>query len=121
MITSELSAPVEPAKFVEGPERRAAARFISNRRPVVCILPRPSLQPHSACVHNIAVNSIGLLVGRPFTKETLLAIQLRSAYVGLSTVLSGQVKHATPFGDNTWLLGCTLSRDLTDEELFGLL
>jgi hypothetical protein len=102
-------------------DRRGSDRYPCLRRPAVRLLARPSFQSYHAVVRDVAFRSIGLLVEKPFDAGTILAIQMRSRHAGFSGILSAQVQHATQQADGTWLLGCTLSRSLTDDEIFQLL
>jgi hypothetical protein len=102
-------------------DRRGCDRYPCLRRPAVRLLAKPSFQSFHAVVRDIAFRSIGLMVEKPFDIGTVLAIQMRSRHTGFSGILSAQVQHATRQPDGTWLLGCTLSRSLTDDEIFQLL
>jgi hypothetical protein len=62
-----------------------------------------------------------LVFKRPLEPGTIVAVQLRSNQAGLSLILTGKVEHTTPQNDSGWLLGCSLSRPLTDEEICALL
>jgi hypothetical protein len=102
-------------------DRRGVDRYPCLRRPAVRVLARPSFQSYHALVREVAFRSIGLLLEKPFEAGTVLAIQMRSRHTGFSGILSAQVQHTTQQADGTWLLGCTLSRSLTDDEIFQLL
>ena len=102
-------------------DRRGCDRYPCLRRPAVRVLARPSFQSYHAIVRDVAFRSIGLLLEKPFDTGTILAIQMRSRHTGFSGILSAQVQHTTQQADGTWLLGCTLSRSLTDDEIFQLL
>ena len=102
-------------------DRRGCDRYPCLRRPAVRLLAKPSFQSYHAVVRDISFRSIGLLVEKPFDIGTILAIQMRSRHAGFSGILSAQVQHATQQADGTWLMGCTLSRSLTDDEIFQML
>jgi hypothetical protein len=102
-------------------ERRCAERYPCLRRPAVRVLAKPSFQPHHAIVRDVSIRSIGLIVEKPFSNGTILAIQMQTRHAGFSGILSAQVQHSTQQRDGTWFLGCTLSRSLTDDEIFQLL
>jgi hypothetical protein len=62
---------------------------------------------------------IGLVSGRPFDIDTDFAVQLQD---GLFTAsLKARVVHVQALTDGKFLLGCSLSRALTDRELAILL
>ena len=102
-------------------DRRFMERYPCSRLPAVRVLAKPSFQPSQARVHDVSVRSMGLIMDRAFDVGTILAIQLQSKHAGFSGILSGHVKHATEQPDGSWLIGCVLSRSLTDDEFFALL
>jgi len=102
-------------------DRRNRERYPCLRRPTVRVLARPSFQPHHAIVRDVSVRSIGLIVEKSFEPGTILAVQMRKCHAGFSGILSAQVQQASSQPDGTWFLGCTLSRSLTDDEIFQLL
>jgi hypothetical protein len=102
-------------------DRRGCERYPCLRRPAVRLLAKPSFQSYHAVVRDISFRSIGLLLEKPFEAGTILAIQMRSRHAGFSGILSAKVQHAAQQADGTWLMGCTLSRSLTDDEIFQLL
>jgi hypothetical protein len=103
------------------PERRLIGRHKCDPPRRVRLIAKPSLQAHRALVRDFSVRGLGLLLDQPFEIGTLLAVQLQSRDVGLSGILTGKVRHATPQSDGNWLIGCSLSRPLTDDEIFTLL
>jgi hypothetical protein len=120
MVGQEHSGQIATANKPEV-ERRSTERFYSNRKPPVRFIARPSLVSHRAFVRDVSETGLGLIVDQPFEIGTVLAIQLRSASAGASYILAGKVVHLTPHLDGIWVLGCSLSRRLTDEEIFALL
>ena len=102
-------------------DRRTRERYPCLRRPTVRVLARPSFQSYNAIVRDVSVRSIGLVVEKAFAPGTILAVQMQTRHAGFSGILSAQVQHATPQPDGTCFLGCTLSRSLTDDEIFQLL
>jgi hypothetical protein len=101
--------------------RRASERFTCARPHAVRIMLMPGLLSFPAHIHNFTRNGIGLSVQEPFDTGAVLAIQLRIAKTGLSCVLSATVVRCHEWYDNSWFLGCKLSRPLTDEETLSLL
>jgi hypothetical protein len=69
----------------------------------------------------VAARGLSLLVQGPLQPGTVMAIQLQSQHLGVSGILSAQVKHVTPRSGDSWLIGCRLSRQLTRDELESLL
>ncbi len=96
-----------------------------GRRPLVRMLARPSFQALWASAREISVRGIRLVVDRPFEPGTVLAIQLQRKLSGLSGILTAQVQQLLPgesIGEKgRWLLDCSLSRSLTDDEVYTLL
>jgi hypothetical protein len=109
------------AEFSCTDDRRALGRYHAPRNPHVRLIARPSFQAYQAVVRDLSVSGMGLLLDHPFEIGTVLAIQLRQARHGLSCILSGKVIHATAQPDGRWLVGCELSRSLTDDEIWSLL
>jgi hypothetical protein len=102
-------------------ERRTQERYRSRRCPFVRVLARPSFQPYEAIVYDVSLSSLGIVLHRDFDPGTLLAIQLQVRHAGFSGILTGKVVHSTLLADQNWLIGCTLSRSLSEEELTSLL
>jgi hypothetical protein len=102
-------------------ERRFTERYRCCRQPVVRVLAKPSFQPYQARVFDVSLRSIGLILDRSFEAGTVLAIQLQTKHAGFSGILSAHVRHSTRQPDGSWRVGCTLSRNLTDDEFFALL
>jgi PilZ domain len=120
----ENSAPPAPESAGDAADtvdRRELGRYPAPRNPHIRLLARPSFQAYQAVVRDLSVNGMGLLLDQRFEVGTILAIQLRQAHQGLSCILSGKVTHATRQPDGQWLIGCTLSRSLTDDEVWTLL
>lgn len=110
------NSPAAMAKELRGNERQKPSRQREVR-----VLPRPGTQSYRGLLRDFTRKSIGIVVNQGFVVDTILAIQLRSASTGLSCMLSGRVIHATVEADGHWLIGCTLSRPLSDEEALALL
>jgi hypothetical protein len=96
-----------------------------GKRPIVRLLARPSFKSFWAAVLEVSMGRIRLIVDRSFDPGTLLAIQLQRKFAGISGILTAKVLQATP-GETPkdkgrWLLDCSLSRSLTDDEIYTLL
>lgn len=99
--------------------------YVCGRRPLVRVLARPSFTALWASAREISVRGIRLVVDNPFEPGTVLAIQLQRKLSGLSGILTAQVRQLIP-GESVgeagrWLLDCSLSRSLTDDEVYTLL
>jgi hypothetical protein len=101
--------------------RRGTDRYACSRPREVQVMARPVFQSYQAAIHNFTRKGIGLIVHHEFEQGAILAIQLRSGATGLSCVLSATVRHRSRLADGSWLIGCSLSRPLSDEEALALL
>ena len=103
-------------------ERRQSERFRCNWYPTVSFLARAkSLMPGRGVIRDVSRMGFGLISEQFLEPGTLLAIQLRTEQHGFSDVLSAKIVHVVPQNDGSYLLGCTLSRSLSDDELSALL
>jgi hypothetical protein len=102
-------------------EAGAPHRYPCVRSTTVRLLARPSFQSYRASVNDVSIREIGLIVERSFELGTVLAILLQTEHAGLSGILSATVRQAMPRSDGYWLLDCSLSRCLTDDEVSALL
>jgi hypothetical protein len=121
MSEHSIPFPAESRATLDVEERRSLERYICRRQTTVRVLAKPSLRSFSAIVRDISMLGIGLLVDQPFEPGTMLALQLRSRHARFSGILTGIVKHCTRQPEGDWLLGCSLTRSLTDDEVLGLL
>lgn len=72
-------------------------------------------------VRDISVTGIGLLARTPVPPATFLFVELQSMVDGSARRLRARVIHVTRQSNGSWLLGCSLTDELTLEELLGLL
>jgi hypothetical protein len=119
-VTDVLGQPQDLVE-VEADDRRSLLRYECVRHPIVRFLIRPSYESHRAFLEEVSERGLRLRFKHPLEPGTVLAIQLRSSQAGASLILSAQVRHATPQKDSGWVIGCSLSRNLSEDELFGLL
>jgi hypothetical protein len=117
------SSESEPSRgeVIQRANRRASERFTCARPHSVRIMVKPGLLSYPAHIHNFTRNGIGMSVQQPFDIGSVLAVQLRVAKTGLSCVLSATVVRCHEWYDNSWFLGCKLSRPLNNEETLSLL
>jgi hypothetical protein len=75
-----------------------------------------------AHVHNIAAGGLALVLNRRFEPGTPMAIALIGGQQqNVSRTLQAEVVHAEPFEGSQWLVGCSFSGILSDDELRGLM
>jgi hypothetical protein len=91
----------------------------------VRLLARPSFQSYWAVVRGVSARSIGLAIAQRFEPGAVLAIQMQRKRAGVSDILSAKVRQVFPAPtvapSGGWLLDCSLSRCLTEEELEAIL
>lgn len=105
-----------------GVESRDSERFRCNWYPTVGFLARAgSLVANRGVIRDVSRRGMGLISEQSFDPGTVLAIQLRSSDAGFSGVLSARVARVQEMGNGLYLLGCSLSRNLTDAEISALL
>jgi hypothetical protein len=64
---------------------------------------------------------MGIITAYPFTLGTVAAIRLKRKLSGKFGLLAGKVCQCTRRREGTWLIGYSLSRGLTEEEINSLL
>jgi len=101
--------------------RRVSVRYACNDRPwLIRVLAKPSFQSVRALVQDISATGVSLALGSKVPAGTVLAIEFRSSGSGYSGILSARVVRAGPMASGGWLIGCQLSRPLSDEDLRAL-
>jgi hypothetical protein len=76
----------------------------------------------SGKVQNISRGGLCLVIGRRFELGTLLAIDVQGRVGDLpSRSLLARVVHVAVSPGGSWMLGCSFTNELTDEELKILL
>jgi hypothetical protein len=103
------------------PDQRAWVRFPGQVRAVYQRVNHPESDDRPAQVLDISANGIGLLAADPLEVGTLLSVVLRGPDgKGVLTMLACVVRSAAR-NESEWALGCNFIRELTDQELRGLL
>lgn len=72
---------------------------------------------------DISTRGIGLFLRHRFEPGSQLVVEIQNPGTGYRREFLVQVVHATPAmaaGDHCWLIGCTMSQQLTEEELQAL-
>ncbi|CAN5471164.1 hypothetical protein BH10PLA2_BH10PLA2_20040 [soil metagenome] len=102
--------------------RRGSERFRCNWYPTVCFLARTTtLIMGRGVIRDVSRTGMGLISELSLAPGTVLAIQLRSAENGFSDMLSASVVHCGRQADGSFLLGCHLSRRLSNTEMDAIL
>jgi hypothetical protein len=70
--------------------------------------------------HDLSETGIGLELGRPLERGTLVLLRLHAAGPDGLVQLAGRVAHATEAAGG-WRVGCAFDRPLTPEQLAALL
>ena len=75
----------------------------------------------SAEVHDFSILGVGLVGNLAYPVGTSFQVEAGPRGDTLPTALTAELRHATPRPDGRWLLGCSLSRYLTadDVEVLG--
>jgi hypothetical protein len=102
-------------------ERRCSGRFALDRWLTARLIVKPNYQPQLAIVRDLAVGGIGLIVLQVLEPGSTVAIQLRGTQTAFESILVGEVRHVTWRAEGFWLLGCRLSRNLSEEEIQSIL
>jgi hypothetical protein len=105
----------------EAESYRFFERHPCDGSPAANYLAKPSFKAEQAVVRDVSRRGIGLIAHRPANAGTVLAIQLKDTRSGMECILSAEVRRCAQHTDNTWLLGCQLSRSLSDSEMFSIL
>src|SRR5262249_40016246 len=117
-----ISVRVEPEAPCAGPERRTGPRRRCQAAHMVRMLARPGFPSFKALVRDVSPQGLGLLLDRPLEPGTMLAIQLRGCRQrGLSCVLTARVRHCTELAEGAWVVGCSLSRRLSQAQFAALM
>jgi hypothetical protein len=100
---------------------REGRRYSMAKFPPVRFIVRPTFRPRTAFVRDFSERGMSLLVEQALEPGMILAIQLQSRHLGVSGILSAQVRHVIRRNGDAWLVGCELSRQLTRDEVETLL
>jgi hypothetical protein len=101
-------------------DRRKESREKCDPPRAIHLFAKPQLGLIEAHIRNFSPRGLGIVTDRPFTTGTLLAVQRQRGQLGLTGMLTAKVRHVAVLPDGQWLLGCSLSRQLTNEELTNL-
>jgi hypothetical protein len=100
-------------------ENRATERF-ATVRDASCSLVTQRQKVLTLRIHNISAGGIGLLSGHRFEPGSILLVQVREETPSRSPLLVAKVVHATAQPTGDWLIGCILTRGLSEAEVEAL-
>jgi hypothetical protein len=109
------------SKQYRGKERRAFLRHVSNQGARCLSLAGHREDEWRACIRDVSVNGLGLLVNRRFEAGTVLLVHLEGTPDVAPRHLFVRVVHHQALAPRKWLLGCTFPVPLDQEELEALL
>ena len=110
------------SETTSGLDRRGSERFRCNWYPTVGFLARTStLVMGRGVIRDVSRLGLGIISELRLNPGTVIAIQLRSTEHGFSDLLSAIVRHSTDLADGSCVLGCHLSRGLSNQEMNALL
>jgi serine/threonine-protein kinase len=101
-------------------DRRASLRFSCGLRTSARLLGETSKEVWETRIHNVSQNGVGLLCTSPFKRGTVLVVRMPEAATFHVQSLFARVVHASPRDDGGWLIGCTLARRLSEEQVQAL-
>jgi c-di-GMP-binding flagellar brake protein YcgR len=97
--------------------RRRAGRCGCSLRVTYTVIMRPQLAPLPATGQDISQGGIGMRVGAPLTRGTLLGVKLFTSCGRRFLSRQAQVRHVRPGPAGTWLVGLTFGRPLSCADL----
>jgi hypothetical protein len=111
------SRPRRPGGPESAEDRRVWVRFPADLETTYHPAGQEGRPGFAALVRNISVGGLSLAVDRPFEPGALLTVELpgpagQATYAALACVV-----HCGPEKDGRWVLGCTFSRELSDDDL----
>jgi hypothetical protein len=101
-------------------ERRTVSRIRGDSYGLLSLHVEPHGPSIAAGVADISIQGFGLVVDRTFQPGTSLTVQPGPGGRALPTPLLAKVRHAHMLPDGAWLLGCSLSRNLTADDMMVL-
>jgi hypothetical protein len=105
----------------QGQEHRSSGRQRCKKDSKLRLMQRAKYRCHQALVYDVSPGGLGLLLDCKLDAGILVAILLKKDLSEASDILSARVKHATAQPDGRWLIGCSLSRTLSNSEMSKLL
>lgn len=105
----------------EGPERRAAVRYLSHATDWTAEVEVAEKEERwSATVRDVSATGMGLVVARRCDPGTVLEVELEGTTRVPIPPFTMRVVHIRKQAGNAWLLGCLLDKQLSPDELASL-
>lgn len=99
------------------PDKRGWVRFPCVTRATYRIVEEKPTEPEQARVQDISPSGIGMVMSRRVEVGTLVTLELPGVRdETVVTVLASVARTSAGAGDD-WVVGCTFSRELTDQEM----
>ncbi len=109
------------AKSVRRGNRRATVRYHCAPATLANVYVGDEQEFQRACVLDLSVSGVGLLMGRRFDVGQLLLVCIRGNVRSRTFKLYAEVAHCDPLPMGEWIIGCELAAPLTPEDLDQLL
>jgi c-di-GMP-binding flagellar brake protein YcgR len=100
-------------------ERRVWVRFPADLETRLVAPTRPDEPGLPARIRDVSRGGTKVLVSRAFDPGSLLTVVLPSSSGKTSLAVLACVVHCQPAGEGEWLLGCSFSAELDDDDLSG--
>ena len=120
MIDPDLNE-LDTILFFRGSERRKLRRFYCRNNGQVLQTLLSTFRRFQGIIQDTTSEGLGILSPYAVQLETVVAIRVEWKLTGKSGLLTGKVCQCTSREDGTWLIGYSLLRSLTDEEIKSLL
>jgi PilZ domain len=118
---SEADASSKPAATGGGatPDRRLVLRFRSQKD-VTCLMVATNERVPGR-LRDVSINGVGIIINRRLARGAALMIETKAPDNSSALSLSARVVHSTMVSQGVWLVGCTFTSSLSEQELPALL
>lgn len=121
ILQPNLEPRLMPLPTSRGADRRRATRYPCNLETANHLIAQLEGDVWPARVRNVSVTGISLVLARRVEPETVVNLELFNKVHHFYCKLPLRVVYILERADGTFMLGGAFSRDLTNEELQGLL
>jgi hypothetical protein len=102
-------------------DKRTWVRFPCRTQASFFLVRDPEEKERSAQVVDVSTSGVGLRVSQPVVVGGLLSVDLHGPQGPEGVIMLASVVRVTPGPESDWTLGCNFIRELSDEELKGVL